>query len=111
MIQLRSVISNSVSNFDRIRFRYSESANHGAWLAMAERPSEQSEAFRLKDRFKKKSECTKIFDDWDESIQSHLQDSAGLEDGELPILAFYQSETHWFLVTSRRLLCLHYVAW
>lgn len=70
---------------------------------MAERPSEQSETIRLKSRFKVTSDVTKVFDNWNESIRSFFQSTTPLEDGELPIIAFYQSETHWFLITSRRL--------
>ena len=74
---------------------------------MAQRPPEDAEACRLKLKFKEKSELSRIFDDWDGSVQSFLLNRATMENGELPIVAFYEAETHWFLVTTRRLICMN----
>ncbi len=88
---------------------------------MPSKPSEEAEAFRIKRKFGKGSELTRVFDEWDEPVRTFLLSQARLEDGELPLLACRQSTSvgvsfvpsqnqgndeasSWFLLTTRRIL-------
>lgn len=88
---------------------------------MPSKPSEEAEAARIKSKFGKGSELTKVFDEWAEPVRAFLLSQARLEDGELPLLAcrqsisvvvsFVSSQNHgndvvssWFLLTTRRIL-------
>ncbi|MBP6745835.1 hypothetical protein KA344_11415 [bacterium] len=89
---------------------------------MSLKPSEVLEAARVKQKFGKGSELTKVFEEWDEQVRVFLIAQAQLEDDEVPILAYYRvvskedpllarqklrnEETSvWFLLTTRRVLC------
>lgn len=71
---------------------------------MTEAQFEYSEIRKLKNKFGESSELTKVFDEWIESTQAFLLDQAKLENDESPILAFYQPDVSWFLLTNTRLL-------
>lgn len=88
---------------------------------MSLKPAEQLEAARVKQKFGEGSELTKVFEEWHEPVRVLLVAQAKLEDGELPIVAYYQlvskedpllswqklrnEETSvWFLLTTRRVL-------
>ncbi|MDQ5934403.1 MAG: hypothetical protein QG574_1709 [Cyanobacteriota bacterium erpe_2018_sw_21hr_WHONDRS-SW48-000092_B_bin.40] len=66
------------------------------------KPSEESEAARVKQKFGKGSELTKVFEEWDESVRVFLFAHSNLAVGEIPIVACYQSEASWVLLTTRR---------
>ena len=68
------------------------------------KPSEESEATRIKRKFGTGSELTKVFEEWDESVRVFLFAHSNLAVGEIPIVACYRSEASWVLLTTRRII-------
>jgi len=86
---------------------------------MPRKLSEKAIASRLKLRFGKGTEQTKVFDEWQKSTQKIFRSRLKFEPGEIPVVAFYQANENfaaaallffqappdkWCLLTTRRIL-------
>lgn len=61
-------------------------------------------ANKLKQKFRLRTEFTKIYDDLDAAETKFFDDNVKLLDGEIPILAYFEAGYSWFLLTTFRVI-------